>query len=187
MKVIGVTGMPGSGKSVVARIAKGMGMHIIRMGDVVREEAEERGADVGKVAVKIRDEYGKFVVAERCIEKIRELESKNESIKISGTSVKNQNMYMIEGIRSPHEVHLFKKNFKDFKVIAIYSSPKTRFKRLKKRSRYDDSKEMTEFKKRDKRELGFGIGDVIAASDYMIVNEGSLWKYKKHIRSVLEK
>lgn len=187
MKVIGVTGMPGSGKSVVARIAKDMGMHVIRMGDVVREEAEERSADVGEVAVKLRDEYGKFVIAERCVEKIMELENNEKSIEIPETAGKSQDMYIIEGIRSPHEVKLFKKNFKGFKVIAIYSSPRTRFKRLKKRNRYDDSRDLTEFEKRNKRELGFGIGDVIATSDYMIVNEGSLWKFKKQIRSVLEK
>ncbi len=46
---------------------------------------------------------------------------------------------MIEGIRSQYEVEIFKKNFNEFKVIAVHSTPKTRFKRLKKRMRPDDS------------------------------------------------
>ena len=36
MKVIGVTGMPGSGKSVVSRVGEGLGMKVVRMGDVIR-------------------------------------------------------------------------------------------------------------------------------------------------------
>ena len=83
-------------------------------------------------------------------------------------------IFMIEGIRSQYEVDIFKKNFKDFKIIAVHSTPKTRFKRLKRRMRPDDSKEESEFLLRDKRELNFGIGNVIATADYMVVNEGPL-------------
>ena len=46
---------------------------------------------------------------------------------------------MIEGIRSEYEVEIFKNNFNNFKIIAVHSTPKTRFKRLKKRMRPDDS------------------------------------------------
>ena len=41
MKIIGVTGLPGSGKSVVSRTAKRLNIPIIRMGDVIREEAKK--------------------------------------------------------------------------------------------------------------------------------------------------
>ncbi len=177
MQVIGVTGLPGSGKSVVARVAKNLGINIIRMGDVIRDEALKRDADIGETAVKLREEYGKYVVAERCVELIKELEENNKIDKFK---------CIIEGIRSPEEVKIFKKNFKDFKVIAIHSSPKTRFMRLKRRKRSDDSSNVFEFRNRDHRELKFGIGNVIATSDYMIVNEGPIWKFKNSIRSILK-
>jgi dephospho-CoA kinase len=93
---------------------------------------------------------------------------------------------MIEGIRSPYEVEIFKKNFTEFKVIAIHSTPNTRFKRLKRRMRPDDSHEESDFQMRDQRELNFGIGNVIATADYMVVNEGPLKKIKNIIRSILE-
>ncbi len=99
--------------------------------------------------------------------------------------VNNPNNYIIEGIRSPAEVKIFRKNFRYFKVIAVHSSPKTRFMRLKKRKRSDDSPNFHEFNKRDKRELNFGIGDVIATSNYMVVNEGPIWKFKNAIRNTL--
>lgn len=179
MRVIGVTGMPGSGKSIVARIAKNLGINVIRMGDIIRNEAEKRNATIGETAIQLRKEYGKYVVAERCVEIIKE--SSHEL-----PDGDNKLKYMIEGIRSPEEVKIFKNEFKGFKVIAVHSSPKTRFMRLKRRRRADDSGNRSEFHKRDNRELNFGIGTVIATSDYMLVNEGPIWKYKNSIRSVLK-
>lgn len=179
MRVIGVTGLPGSGKSVVARVAKSLEINVIRMGDVIRDEAEKRNANIGETAIQLRKEYGKYVVAERCVEIIKEsypnLSNDNNKIK-----------YMIEGIRSPEEVKIFKENFKEFKVIAVHSSPKTRFMRLRRRKRVDDSGNIFDFQKRDDRELNFGIGAVIATSDHMIVNEGPIWKFKNSIRSILK-
>ena len=191
MKIIGVTGLPGSGKSVVSRTAKRLNIPIIRMGDVIREEAKKRNEKPGDVAVELRKEYGEFVVAERCVERIKNnIETKNNSdiytknksrVKVSKCSI-----YMIEGIRSQHEIEIFKKNFKEFVVIAVHSTPITRFKRLKKRMRPDDSREKSDFLLRDQRELNFGIGNVIATADYMVVNEGPLKKIKSIIRRILE-
>ena len=187
MKVIGVTGLPGSGKSVVSRVAKTLKIPLVRMGDVIRDEAEKRGSTPGEVAVKLREEHGEFVVAERCVESIKNLYNQDLNEKSSEKSLGNvDNVYMIEGIRSPYEVEIFRKNFKDFKVIAVHSTPKTRFKRLKKRMRDDDSVELSQFKKRDERELKFGIGNVIATADYMIVNEGPVKKLKNVVRGVLK-
>lgn len=173
MNVLGVTGMPGSGKSVISRVAVDLGMQVVRMGDVIRAEAQKRNESTGVVAVKLRQEYGEFIVAQRCVDIIKNSEKKNVS-------------YLIEGIRSPFEVDIFRQSFPGFKVIAVHSKPKTRFKRLKRRKRSDDSSDQDEFTSRDQRELKFGIGDVIAMADYMVVNEGSLGKIKKLIRSMLK-
>lgn len=189
MKVIGVTGMPGSGKGVVSGIARRLGFSVIRMGDVVRAEAQKRNEDAGKVAVELRREYGEFVIAERCVKIIEKAESEKSKSKKNGNHLKNKDktrMYLIEGIRSPFEVQIFNKSFKNFKLIAIHSTPKTRFTRLKRRMRADDSVEKSEFYKRDKRELDFGIGNVIATADYMVVNEGPIRKFKSIIRSILQ-
>lgn len=178
MKVIGVTGLPGSGKSVVARVASNLGINVIRMGDVIRDEAFKRNADIGETAVKLREEHGKYVIALRCVEIIKE-RLNNQS---DGGNLK----FIIEGIRSPAEVEIFRKHFKDFTVIAVHSSPRTRFMRLKRRGRSDDSAKLSDFKNRDERELNFGIGNVIATSDYMIVNEGPLWRLKNSIKRILK-
>ncbi|MGZ7117253.1 MAG: AAA family ATPase [Methanobacterium sp.] len=176
MHVMGVTGLPGSGKSVVARVAGNLGISVIRMGDVIRDEALKRNADIGETAVKLRKEYGKYVVALRCIQFIEEISNNSTG----------DTKFIIEGIRSPEEVEIFRKHFPDFKVITVHSSPKIRFMRLKGRQRSDAPNNMPDFINRDERELNFGIGNVIATSDFMIVNEGPLWKLKKSIKSILK-
>ncbi|MDI9615510.1 AAA family ATPase [Methanothermobacter sp.] len=172
MVVIGVSGMPGAGKGVVSRVAESMGFQVIRMGDVIRDEARKRGEEPGETAVRLREEYGEYVVAEKCVERIQKAKSER---------------FLIEGIRSPHEVEIFRENFPGFRVISVFSTRKTRFKRLKKRRREDDSSSYREFIERDERELGFGIGNVIATSDYMIVNEGPIWKIKNQTKKILRK
>lgn len=167
--------MPGSGKGIASGVARSLGFKVIRMGDVIREEAEKRGADIGETAIELRKEHGDFVVAERCIEKI-----KNSTKTSTGDG-----LYIIEGIRSPYEVEMFRENFPGFKVLSVNSSPETRFKRLLTRKRSDDSHMKSEFENRDKRELKFGIGEVIATADYMVVNESSVKRLKNVVRSIL--
>lgn len=168
--------MPGSGKGIVASVARSLGFQIVRMGDVIREEAQKRDAKIGETAIQLRKEYGKFVIAERCVERIKNL---------SKSSNEQSDLYIIEGIRSPFEVEVFRKNFPDFKVLSVNSSPETRFKRLLNRKRTDDSHIKSEFEIRDKRELKFGIGEVIATADYVVVNEGSMKRFKNIVRSIL--
>ncbi len=168
--------MPGSGKGIVAGVARNLGFEIIRMGDVIREEARKRNTNIGEMAVQIRKEHGDFVVAERCIQKIKDLSSD------PGNS---SHHFIIEGIRSPFEVEMFQENFPGFKILSVYSSPETRFKRLLNRKRIDDSLDKPKFESRDKRELKFGIGEVIAQADFMVVNEGTMKRFKNIIRSIL--
>ena len=107
MKVIGVSGMPGSGKSFISDKAIERGAIIVSMGDIIREEAEKRGETTGETAVNLRKEHGEYIVSELTIQKIKNLESEG------------QEKIVVEGIRSHHEVDLFKENFKDFFIILI--------------------------------------------------------------------
>lgn len=176
MKVIGVTGLPGSGKGFLFDIAKENGAIVVNMGDRIREVAAERGADVGTTARKLREEQGQYVVAKLTIKKINELIEEN----------KDADTILIDGIRSPYEIELFQDSFDNFISVAIYASPKTRFERLKLRNREDDSSVYEDFKERDQRELDFGIGTVIASSDYLIQNESSLEDYEKQVKEFLD-
>ncbi|MDR2829761.1 MAG: AAA family ATPase [Methanobrevibacter sp.] len=169
MKVIGICGLPGSGKSLIHEIAKDYNVIIYNMGDVIREEALKRDMNTGDIAIQLRKEEGDNVVAKLTVERIKKNEYKNR-------------LFIIEGIRSLFEVDFIKENFEDFKLLSIFASPKTRFMRLKMRNREDDSNSLDEFKKRDERELKFGIANVIVYSDYLIVNEYDFEDYKKKLR-----
>ena len=68
MKVLGVTGMPGSGKSVFIDTALEKYGIVVSMGDIIREKARERGEDTGTTAKKIREEFGQYIVSELTVE-----------------------------------------------------------------------------------------------------------------------
>ncbi|MCD6208666.1 MAG: flagellar hook-basal body complex protein FliE [Thermoproteales archaeon] len=174
--VILLAGMPGSGKSIVAEIARKMGFFTFTLGDVVRQEAARRGlplndSQLGELARKLRKEHGSDAIAKIALNYIH----------------KNDRHFLIDGIRSPAEIKVFKKAFDTAYVLAVHSSPRTRFRRLLKRGRKDDPKTWEEFEARDRRELSFGLGEVIALADYMLVNEDSLEKFKKDAEEMLRR
>ena len=171
MKVMGISGMPGSGKSIVSDIAVEKGAIIVSMGDIVREEAKKRGESSKETAKNLRAEYGQYIVSELTIKKIKQLQ--DEGI---------ENTIIVEGIRSHHEVEMFKENFDNFIILSVFANPCLRFERLKKRMREDDSQEYSGFKKRDENELGFGIGTVIALSDKLIINESDIESFADEIK-----
>ena len=178
MKVIGISGLPGSGKSFISKYSIEKGYLVTNMGDVIREEAKKRGEDTGTTATNLRLEHGQYVVAKFTINKVKELIE---------TCPDNENLIIVEGIRSPFEVELFKDAFPDFTLISVFASPLTRFNRISKRGRGDDTQDINSFRLRDKRELEFGIGNVIATSDYIIVNETTFEEYNNKIDTFFDK
>jgi dephospho-CoA kinase len=167
--------MPGSGKSVVVEEARNLGIPVYVMGDMVREEALRRyGRVTPELMVEtsrlLRREHGEDVIAKRTLEKIRPCER----------------VVVVDGVRSLREVEVFRRHG-DVVVIAVHASPRTRFQRLLKRGRPGDPSNYEEFYKRDVTELGFGLGEVIALADYIIVNEGSIEETKAKARELFEK
>lgn len=175
MQVMGISGLPGSGKSLVSDLATEKGAIIVSMGDIIREEAKKRGESTKDTARNLRAEHGEYIVSELTIKKIKKLQDEG-----------NENTIIVEGIRSPQEVNMFKENFKNFIILSIFANPTLRFERLQKRMREDDSKDYNEFLKRDQMELDFGIGTVIALSDKIIINESDLESYTEKINEFLK-
>jgi len=180
MNVIGISGLPGSGKSLISKIAKDKKIKVMNMGDLVRKEAKKRNADVGETSIRLREEFGDYVLAKLTIDNINEMKNNNKK---SLNTNNSRNVVIIEGIRSQYEVNMFRENFKEFFLLSVFSSPKTRFNRLKSRNRNDDSVKYEDFLKRDRRELDFGIGNVVATSDCVIINETDLESYKNQVNS----
>ena len=161
MIIVGLTGMPGAGKSTAGgALEKSLGVPRIVMGDVIREETKKRGLEAnpentGRIMRELRDRYGEAAVAELSLQKIRE--SKVEFV-------------IVDGIRSTAEVELFKRAG-PLLLIAIHGSRQRRYKLLSERGRSDDPLDWETFTARDERELSIGVGRVIAMADEVVSNE----------------
>ncbi|MGQ0796863.1 MAG: AAA family ATPase [Methanobacteriota archaeon] len=173
MKVIAVAGMPGSGKDEVVRIAADLGFSVVRMGDVVREEAARRGLPmedkaVGGMAHQERVERGFGIWAERTLPRLK------------GDAV------LIDGLRGKAELDVFRRAFGDrLVVVAIHASPATRYARMAARRRADDAASLAALRERDERELAWGLGDVLATAEVLLVNEGDLETFRRSARDAL--
>ncbi|VUT26175.1 MAG: hypothetical protein MOIL_01422 [Candidatus Methanolliviera sp. GoM_oil] len=174
-KIVGITGLPASGKTEGSKIIEDMGIPIIRMGDVVRKDAP-RTEEIGRFADLLREKEGMDAIAKRSLPRIKEI-LKDRAI----------NIIMIEGIRNLEEVKFFKSSFSDnFILIAIESPDRIRFKRVLKRKREDITRDFESFKRRDTREMNWGIDRVIEMADIKIKNDSSLEDLKKKVRDVVE-
>lgn len=170
--VIGLVGMPGAGKSLVDEVAVAMGFGVVSMGDIIREEARNRGLQLNhenltRIMFELREKNESGIIAIRTIPKI--LQSMKQVV-------------VVDGLRSIYEVEEFRKKFPKFSVLCIHASTETRFRRLFGRGRSDDPIHLAAFLDRDSKELQVGIGSVIALSDFMLCNEGTTRQFKTKVR-----
>ncbi|NJD51334.1 MAG: flagellar hook-basal body complex protein FliE [Candidatus Methanoperedens sp.] len=178
MKLIAFVGMPASGKSEAAAIAKNFGIPVVNMGDVVREETAQRGLpptdeNIGGTGTSLRREKGMDIIAKRCVPKIR--------------LIKNP-VVVVDGTRNINEIEYFKKEFgNDFMLIAIHTPFEMRFERVRKRARSDDMNSAGELKRRDEREKGWGLDKAIEKADITIDNIETIEKFRKQIELLLGK
>lgn len=153
--------MPGAGKSTIADGLKSKGYEIINMGNAVRDEAKKRNLEstrdnLGKLMLELREKNGPGAIAELVRPQIE-----------SSTA----DVILIDGVRSNDEIKVLR-NFGTVKLLAVHASTDTRFNFLQKRGRTDDPQTKEHFEERDNRELGVGISNSIALSDYAISNIG---------------
>lgn len=153
--------MPGAGKSTIAEGLESKGYDIVNMGNAVRAEAKKRNLEstrenLGKLMLELREQNGPGAIAELIKPEIESSSS---------------NVILVDGVRSNDEIQVLKK-FGNVKLLAIHASTGIRFDFLQKRGRSDDPKTQEHFEERDNRELGVGISNAIALSDYAISNIG---------------
>lgn len=177
MKVIGVVGMPASGKGEFSKIASGMGIPVIVMGDMIRRAVQEAGlepndANFGATANRLRAEQGMDAIARLCIPEIHKLVAP---------------LVLVDGIRGDTEISLFRKSFPGFTVISIDSSFENRLTRIAARARSDDFTTADALKNRDSRELGWGLGNALKMADLHLKNEGTLEEFTRDVQDLLKK
>ncbi len=162
--IIGLTGMPGAGKTTVANYLSQKGIPLLIMGDVVREVAENDGLEptsdnLAKLMLRLRKRNGPEAVAHLIINKIKLMKKKDKQLSV----------VIVDGIRSMAEVQVLRR-IGSVKLLAIHGSTLTRYTHVRERGRSDVPSNIGEFDKRDKIEMDVGISNAIALADETISN-----------------
>lgn len=175
---IGVVGLQGSGKTEVARAAAELDIPCVRMGDVVLAEVKRRGlepndANVAAVASEMRERGGLGAVAKFCVPLIERAGEGKRAV-------------IVDGIRGMAEVEEFRRAFGDrFHLIAVKANERLRFSRVMGRGREDDVEGLEAFRKRDSRELGWGLGEALERAELTLINEGTLAEFHERVAKVI--
>jgi len=177
--IIGIVGMPASGKTVVAEhLAKKRGAVRIHLGDFIWEFLKRRGIKPSKetgimASLYLWTEYGDIPVAAWALRKIR--------------AAKGKKLIIIDALRTVEEARIFKSKFKDnFHLVAVLAGPKIRFERERARARFGKVSKL-DFRMRDREELRVGVGDLIASADHYIDSNKGLTATKKQADAILKK
>src|SRR4030042_629473 len=165
MKVAAIVGMAGSGKSEAAARFEQNGFKRIRFGNITDEEVTRRGLPLNEenertVREALRRENGMAAYAILNKPKI------DAALKFSNV--------VVDALYSWEEYLFLKECYgNDFFVIAVYSSPDTRYSRLTVRDKRGLTHE--ESSSRDKAEIeNVNKGGPIAMADFTIVNESTM-------------
>lgn len=123
--IIALVGLAGSGKTEAARFLEKKGFSYIRLGQITIDTLKEQGLEVNEknervVREGLREGHGMDAYAKLNAEKI--------------DCLLNEGNVVIDGLYSWEEYMFFKKKYGEkLKVVAIFTSPKTRYERLNKR------------------------------------------------------
>jgi len=162
--IVGLTGMPGAGKTTVANYLSEKGIPLLIMGDVVREVAENDGLEptsdnLAKLMLRLRKRNGPEAVAHLIVNKIKLMKKEDNQLSV----------VIVDGIRSMAEVQVLRL-IGSVKLLAIHGSTLTRYTHVRERGRSDVPSNIVEFDKRDKIEMNVGISNAIALADETISN-----------------
>jgi dephospho-CoA kinase len=177
MKIVAVVGMPGSGKSEVTHEFEKHGWVRIRFGDLTDEEIAGRGLVLNEINERtvresLREKHGMAAYAILNMPKIE-------------TAFQKSNV-VLDGLYSWEEYMVFKPVYGNlFKLIAVFASPQTRYRRLAIRKIRPLTHEQAAA--RDKAEIeNINKGGPIAMADFTLLNETSIENLQKETRRIIK-
>lgn len=164
--IIAVVGMAGSGKSVAADYLKSKGFPVLRFGDITDAGLRLQGQTLQEenerlYREKLRRDLGMAAYAIKIEPRLREKYR-------SGTV-----LIVLDGLYSWEEYLYLKPKFPQLKLLAVYTRPELRLKRLSKRS----IRPLTaaETQARDQAEIeNLHKAGPIALADYLVTNNASV-------------
>lgn len=174
--IVCIVGMPGSGKSLAAKIIKNkFNAYVVSSGDIIRDEIKRRGmkytpeSDM-KIAHWFHIKGREKLIASRVCAKAKKSKKK---------------IIVLEGFRSLKDIAPMKKLVGQRPIIiAIIGGFKTRYVRLSGRKRF--AVEQKYLIARDKLELSHGLGQIIEKANYKINNNGTKAEFERRIIKLIK-
>jgi dephospho-CoA kinase len=159
MNLILITGMPGARKSDVSRLMASYGNTTFNMSHIIAQELKASGLahtpdNYHKCAQEMRSFHGPEILAKRTLEQLRNV---SERIKI------------IDGIRTPEELSYFRSQSDFCRLVLVHASRRSRHERMRSRSGPELQNE-SQLESLDRQNLQLGLAEVMADSDYVIIN-----------------
>ncbi|MDI6806425.1 MAG: AAA family ATPase [Candidatus Aenigmarchaeota archaeon] len=179
MKIVGVTGTFGSGKSLVRNLLKEhFDSYHIALSTVLKRRLG-RGVErksLQDFGNEMRMKFGHHILAE-----------------IASESLPEKELIIIDGIRNPGETEFLRKKFgNDFKLVGIDAPIQLRFERIARR-KYEKIKNFRQFLELDERdkgknepEWGQQVAKCLEQADYLIINDGTIEDLRKKVEHVIK-
>jgi dephospho-CoA kinase len=169
--------MAGAGKSEVAKAFEDKGFARIRFGSITDEEVRKRGLELSEkneryIRELLRREYGMAAYAKLNLPAIDAVLKKSD--------------VAVDGLYSWEEYLLLKEHYgDDFYVVAVWSSPATRYARLS--GRQERPLNMEDAAARDRAEIeNVNKGGPIAVADFTIINESSQKDLRENTERIIK-
>jgi len=139
MKIIGFVGLPGSGKGEASKIARELGLSVVVMGDVIRQEAARLGMEptdqnLGRIGNALREKEGPEAIARKTLKMARKT---------------GRDLVVVDGLRSQDEADFFRAHADEFHLVEVCAPAQARLKWLAARGRPDDPGKRTAKDARD--------------------------------------
>lgn len=175
---VGLTGLNASGKGSVTDILKRLGYAYFSLSDLIREELQKNNLPLSRenltrVGRELRVKFGPDVLAVRTQKKL------------------SHNLNVIDSIRHPDEVSVFRKN-KNFFLISVEAPAAMRFERAQMRGRNENAHTLAEFIEVEQREFSNNpnnqqLENTLKLADEVIVNDSSLEALEEKVLAALKK
>lgn len=182
--IIGLVGLPGSGKTTAAKYLESKGFIRVTLSDLIKEELTKTGItdytrevlqDYGN---KMREQFGPQVLAQLALKKIQ-----TDGIQRG----------VIDGIRNVHEVIALEAE-NNFHLVGIVAKSSVRYQRLVQTKGKTWVGSYETFLQQEKREnnlgsqtFGLRVTDCLQRAKYTMRNDGSMEDFYKKFDQVIHK
>ncbi len=177
--IVGLTGPAAAGKEVVSGKLKEAGFNVFIFSDILRREAQSRGLLKG-------DPEEDRMILSKIGDIVRFISGKKEilaEVLVREIMESSAQKFAVSGFRTEEEVFLFRKHFKNFRLVHVDAPAEVRFQR---RLAEDPKATMHALNARDENDIkNKGMDKVFRMAEARIQNDGDLERLYAQVGRIL--